>query len=69
MGLPRNPSPWQLALFVLSLPFLAVLGLIKAVFFPPQSEDSGYRRPTGYRWKDEKGVVHTRYYVYDEPPF
>ena len=67
--LPKNPSSWQIILFVLSLPFQAVVLVFRAVFLPPEAEGTRYKRPTGYGWEDKNGVVHKRYYVYDDPPF
>jgi hypothetical protein len=59
---PMNPSPWRIVLRLVSLPFEAVIYLLRAVFFP--KEESHYRERVGHEWYDEQGKRHVIYYVY-----
>jgi len=55
MVLPKNPSWWQLVLYLVALPLEAVIGFVNAVFFPvKKTQDS----QSVFVWYDEAGNRH-----------
>jgi hypothetical protein len=60
MVLPKNPSWWHFVLYLVALPFEAVIWLGRAIFLPKE----GSPKPIGYEWYDDKGNRHVHYYVY-----